>query len=341
MPATMQSEMKHQTSPREPRGFGEDLRALGDAVPHKAIFAVLLLAWVALFHFLGNPTLGYINTRSMFGWMRNIYAHSTDDSLGMFIPLVVVALLWWKREELAAAQKQVWWPPLALFGLGLVLHVVGYTVQQTRLSVVGFFFGVYAIVGLLWGWQMLRTTFFPFFLFAFAVPLVGEMDNLTLPLRHLATKITVMLSHLLGIDVLQEGTQIKDPADHFKYDVAAACSGLRSLTTMLMLGCIFGFVAFKSNARRAALIASALPLAILGNVMRLQSIVVSANWKYDQMMQAQSSVALAGQAAQAMGNYVHEHTIFKLVPYIPAFVGMTLLARWLREEEEPRKAASA
>ena len=330
----MQSEMKQPTTNREPRGFGEDVRALGDAVPHKAIFAALLLAWVALFHFFGNPTLGYINTRSMFGWMRNSYVQSTDDSLGMFIPFVVLALLWWKREELAAAQKKVWWPPLALFALGVVLHVVGYTVQQTRLSIVGFFFGLYAIVGLLWGWQMLRATFFPFFLFAFTVPLTGEMEGLTLPLRQLATKITVVVSHLLGINVLQEGTLIKDQAGHFAYNVEAACSGLRSLTTMLTLGCIFGFTTFRSQWKRGVLIASAIPLAVFGNVVRLLGIVVSANWKYDQMIQAQQPVSVAEQAAQALGSYVHEHSLLKLIPYVPAFIGMMLLARWLREEDE-------
>ena len=63
--------------------------------------------------------------------------------------------------------------------------MVGYTVQQTRLSVVGFFCGLYAMMGMLWGWQWLRATFFPFFLFAFMLPLTGEMEGLTLPLRKL------------------------------------------------------------------------------------------------------------------------------------------------------------
>jgi exosortase len=334
----MQSETKQDTAPAA-RGFADELRSLGEAVPHKAIFAVLLLAWAALFHFYGNPTLGYINTRSMFGWLQNSYDQSTDDSLGMFIPLIVLVLLWWKREELSAVRKQVWWPPLALFVLAALLHIVGYTVQQTRPSVVAFFLGIYAMVGLLWGWPMLRTTFFPICLFAFMVPLPSDLDGWTLPLRLLATKITVIISHIIGIDVMQEGTLLKDRAGHYSYNVEAACSGLRSLTTMLMLGCIFGFTAFQSNWKRAALIASAIPLAILGNVIRLLGIVLSANWKYDQMIQARQPVVLAEQAAQALGAFVHDHTVLKLVPYIPAFVGMMLLARWLREDAEQRNAA--
>ena len=189
------------TAPAERRGFLKELRAFSDAIPHKALLAVLLLAWVALFHFYGNPTLGYVSTRSLFGWLKNSYEQSADDNFGMFILPAVLALLWWKRAELAAAPKRFWWPPVLLLLLGALLHLTGYTVQQTRLSVIGFFFGLYGIMGMLWGWAMWRALFFPYFLFAFAMPLTGELDGLTLPLRYVATKITVMFSHLGGIDV--------------------------------------------------------------------------------------------------------------------------------------------
>jgi exosortase len=332
----MQSEDKPETTTAAPkgRGFMDELRALGETVPHKALFAILLLAWVALFHFYGNPTLGYISTRSLFGWLKNSYDQSADDNFGMFILPAVLALLWWKRAELAAAPKRFWWPPLLLLVFGALLHLVGYTVQQTRLSVIGFFFGLYAIIGMLWGWQMWRAVFFPYFLFAFAMPLTGELEGLTLPLRYIATKITVMFSHLGGIDVVQKGTEIESGGGHFKYNVEAACSGLRSLTTMLMLGCIFGFTAFKSNWKRAALIASAFPLAICGNVIRLFSIVIAASWKYDEMIAAKQPLAAARAAAQELGTLVHDHSVIKLAAYVPAFVGMMLLARWLREDGE-------
>ena len=324
-----------------PRGFLEELRAFGDAIPHKALLGVLVLAWVAVFHFYGNPTLGYINTRSMFGWLKSSYDQSTDDNFGFFIPPVVLLLLWWKRAELAAAPKRFWWPPLLLLLLGALLHLAGYTVQQTRLSVIGFFFGLYAILGMLWGWAMWRALFFPYFLFAFTLPLTGELEGFTLPLRYVATKITVLISHVAGFAVVQKGTLIESAGGHFSYNVEAACSGLRSLTTMLMLGCIFGFTAFKSNWKRAVLIASAVPLAICGNVIRLMSIVVAASWKYDEMVAAKQPLAAARAAAQELGGLVHDHSIIKLAAYVPAFVGMMLLARWLREDGERAGDVSA
>ena len=61
---------------------------------------VVLVAWLALFHFLGNSTLGYIETRSLFGWMHYSYSQQPDDEHGFIIPLVILVMFWWKRREL-------------------------------------------------------------------------------------------------------------------------------------------------------------------------------------------------------------------------------------------------
>ena len=80
---------------------------------------------------------------------------------------------------------------------------------------VAFFLGLYAITGLIWGRAWMKATFFPYFLFAFMLPLTNDMEGLTLPLRQLATKLTVLVSQGLGIDVVQQGTQIFDRANRF------------------------------------------------------------------------------------------------------------------------------
>lgn len=315
----IEPEKKMNDSSPQTRGIAEEIRVFGRAIPHKALFAILLLAWIGLFHFLGNPNLGYAGlTSSLFNWLRIVYNSNPDETLGPYIPLVIIALIWWKREELSAVEKHVWWPALAGFALAALLHIAGYTIQQARVSIVAFVIGLYSLTGLLWGYRWMRATFFPVFLFAFAVPLTTDMEGLTLPLRQLATTITVMASRVLGINVIQEGTLMFDAAHRFQYNVEAACSGLRSLTTMLALGCIFAFTCFQQNWKRGLLILSAVPFAVIGNALRLLTIVIAAE-----------------SAGQAAGNYVHKHPLFSLIPYVPAMVGMSLMARWLRKD--PRK----
>ncbi len=299
-------------------GFVAELRAFGGRLPHKGLFLVLLGAWLALFHYVGSGVLGYgghVATPSIFEWLGQLYHFAPDESIGKFIPVVVLALMWWKRAALMEVRKDIWWPGLLLILFALLLHVLGYMVQQQRVSLVAFFVGLYALTGLLWGPVWMKATFFPYFLFAFTMPFNNYAERITLPLRHLATSITVAVSHVMGIDVIQQGTRILDPAGRYQYNVEVACSGLRSLTTMLALACIFAFISFTWTWKRVLLIGLAIPLAVMGNSLRLMTIVIAAE-----------------NYGQATGDYVHEHWLFSLVPYIPVMIGLVLMGRWLRDE---------
>jgi exosortase len=313
MATKTQANAEGDASPSIAEEWAEFWRSL----PRKGMFFVLLAAWLGLFHFLGNSTLGYVESASLFEWLHYVYSQSADDNHGYFIPLVVLGLMWWKRRELKSVPKRAWWPALILIAFGLALHVVGFMVQQTRVSVVGFFVGIYGLMGLTWGYAWLKSTFFPFFLFAFCVPLATLSEPITFPLRLLVTKITGFISEQgLGINVVCDGTRIFDPEGTFQYEVAAACSGIRSLTATLALALIFGFVLFGTWWKRAVIIASALPLAVAGNVFRLSMIIIAAE--------------IWGQDA---GTYVHDNSWLSLLPYVPALGGLFLLSHWLKEKD--------
>ncbi len=321
----------------------DEVRESVSAVPHKGVFLILLLSWIGLFHFFGNSTFGYANTPSLFGWLLNIYQHSPDDeSFAYLVPILMTALLWWKRAELVALPKAGWWPSCILLFCAVVLHLVGYVIQQQRISVVGLFLGLYALTGIVWGWRWLKATFFPMFLLAFLIPLPMDLEGMTLPLRLVSTKISVSIGHLLGIsDVAGDGTLIVFPERHLRYEVEAACSGLRSLTVMTAMSCIFAFVTFKSHWKRLLVIASAAPLAILSNSLRLLSIIIGGNWKYDQLKSSGLPLSEVRLGAQSFGGYIHDHAVIKLVPYALGFVGLMLLAKWLRDQAEtPAEAES-
>jgi exosortase len=300
-------------------GFLAELRAVGAHLPHKGLFLVLLLAWFALFQFLGNSVLGYFPTPSLFGWLSAVYKSSPDDSLGQFIPIAVLALLWWKRSQLGAIPKDYWWSALPLFVVALLLHVLGYTVQQTRISLVAFFLGLYALTGMVWGWRWMRATFFPFFLFTFMMPLNTYAEAITFPLRLLATRITVFVSEsLLAMGVRGDGTRIIDLTDGYQFDVAAECSGIRSLSTMLALTSVVAFISFQRPWKRVLVIFAAFPVALISNVFRLLTIIV-----------AKKNISTSAAMS------VHEGFVFSIWPYVPAVICLFLLVRWLGEDAPP------
>jgi exosortase len=141
-------------------------------------------------------------------------------------------------------------------------------------------------------------------------------------LRLLATRISTGVSHFLGINVIQDGTRLFDAQMAYQYEVAAACSGMRSLTATLALAVILAFVLFKGPGRRAILIAAAIPLAIVANVFRLTTIIIAAE-----------------AFGQQTGDWVHSNSVMSMLPYLPAFGGLLLLGHLLREDG-PRKEAS-
>src|SRR6266567_8219982 len=297
----------------KPAGTLQDLVAFWQSLPDKPLFFSLAALWVVFFQLLGNSTFGYTDTPSLFGWLNYAYNNSSDDAHGRLVPFVVLALVWFKRQELIATPKASWWPALSLVVMGLLLHAASYVTQQTRVSVIAFFTGLYGLTGLVWGRHWLKASFFPYFLFIFCFPLGTLADKVTFPLRILATKITVGIAHtLLGNDGIQNGTSIWEPTGRFQYEVAAACSGLRSLTAVFALATIYGFVDFRKTWPRLILVAAAFPLALAGNVVRLSTIIIAAE--------------TFGQRA---GNYVHDSAWFSLLPYLPPFLGLVILGHWL------------
>jgi exosortase len=309
--------MKSDTTPNTERNrsFREELAEFWQSLPYKPVFFSLFAAWLALFHFLGNSTFGYLDTGSLFAWLEYAYDMQPDDSHGRLIPLVVLALYWINRQQLIALPKEPWWPAITLVTAGLALHAVGFLIQQTRVSVIAFFIGLYGLTGIVWGRAWLRATFFPFFLFAFCFPMGTLAEQITFPLRIMVSQISVGVGNLLGIEVVRVGTQLIG-ANGFNYDVAPACSGIRSLTALLALTTIYGFLTFNSAWKRILMMSLAIPLALLGNVARVTGVII-----------------VAQAFGEDAGTRFHDGAGF--VTFAVALAAVILVARFLRDPKHP------
>lgn len=301
--------------------FWTEFKSVWAQLPNKGLFFGLLGAWLLLFQFFGNGTFGYVDTPSIFRWMWGAYngSKATDDGHGNIVPLGVFLLFWLSRKQLLAVSFRVWWPALLIVVGALALHVVSYAVQQPRVSIAALFIGIYGLMGVAWGPQWLQRSFLPFSLFVFAMPLGLQAEVITFPLRLFVTALVQWIaSNLLGFEVIQVGTGLFDSSMSYQFDVAPACSGLRSLAATMMLAYGYGLVLFGASWRWLVMLASAVPLAVLGNTFRLLIIVIAGEF-----------------GGQDWGNQVHDNPLFSMLPYVPVIVGLALLGQWLTSKPQP------
>lgn len=318
----MQAEALEKPPVSEPAfaNFAQEFQFYWAKLPDSSVFLGLVAAWVLLFQFFGWTSAMAGRTDSLFGWMWEKWTDPANDaSHGKLIPWVVLGLLWLRRKNLVEAARGVWWPALIGLGFALLLHVVGYVVQQPRLSMVALFAGGWILTGLVWGPEMLKVTFFPFVIFGFCLPMGGTFaQGLTLPLRLLAAKGAFFMTHdVLDVSVMRVGTKLVDPNGVYgSFDVAAECSGIRSFIALLAITTIFSVLTMRTFWKRAVMICAVIPLCLICNTLRITTIILAAN---------AFKTAAAGRLVDSYFGYV---------TYGIAICGVLLLGKFLKDKPE-------
>ena len=239
----------------------------------------------ALFHLMGSVPHIHAAGRSVLVWLMNrwndqgISMGSGDYSHGFLVPIASLYVIWIQRDDLIRATKKMSGLGLALVILALLGHYLGVKTQQARLSILSLIGLCWSIPFYLYGWQVAKRLIFPCSFLIFAVPL-NFLDGLTYPLRKINTTVSVEILQFLGLDVKQVGTGIFGPPYNssatLKLDVADPCSGIRSLTAMMALTAIYGYLVLPGLWRKWVLFLCAIPLAMAGNVFRIVSIGIMA-----------------------------------------------------------------
>jgi exosortase len=114
------------------------------------------------------------------------------------------------------------------------------------------------------------------------VPVPDTVLNLVaFPLQLMATKVSAGLINFCSIPVYREGNML-----YFlqtQLEVAEACSGIRSIMSLTMLSVIFAYIATGSRWRQAMLVFSAIPIAMIANIVRVTGTGVLAHFFGDQV----------------------------------------------------------
>jgi exosortase len=202
-------------------------------------------------------------------WADPNYSH------GFLIPLIAGYLVWSRKDTLTKVTLQPSaWGALVV-SLSLVLLVVGRAMEilgggQGVLFVKGFSLLLTCAGAVLWflGTDHLTRLAFPLAYAVFMLPLPeGVFRAVTLPLQSYATSVTTAALQVVSIPTLREGNLIYLPS--VTLGVTEACSGIRSLLTLLAGAVALGYFTLRPWWQRVLLVSSVVPIAILTNALRV------------------------------------------------------------------------
>jgi exosortase len=221
------------------------------------LFAAFLLSGLLVIMYV--PVL---DSMSRQWWDDPNYGH------GLLVPVFVAYILWrertpWRTVSVRASDYGL---PIMLSALGLlILGMLGAELFTARVSLLILISGIIVFLA---GWQVLRSIAFPIGYLFFMIPLPTLVYyQLTFPLQLWASRLGAHGLVMLGVHTVREGNLLILP--NATLEVVEACSGVRSLLSLLAAVVAYGYLAEQRTWKRCLLVVLAVPIVILSNGLRL------------------------------------------------------------------------
>jgi len=200
------------------------------------------------------------------------WASDENYSHGFLVAPFALLALWKARGALRALPARPHPAGLAVVVLGILLLTIGQFGAELFLTRVSLLVVVIGSVLYLWGAAHVRHAAFALVLLLLVIPLPSLILNrVSFPLQLLASRTAETALSVAGVPVLREGNVLVLP--HGALEVAQACSGIRSLASLVAVALIIA-----RPGRRALFAALAVPVAVIANAVRVAGTGLAAAW---------------------------------------------------------------
>jgi exosortase len=202
-------------------------------------------------------------------WQDPDYGH------GIFVPLFSAFIVSRERRrwsEVAIQPSNVGFVVMFLATCLLFLGTLGAELFLSRISMLVLLAGVIIFLA---GWAALRAVSFPLAYLIWMIPIpVIVYNQLTFPLQLLASRLAASSLEVFQIPVLRDGNILI--MSNYSVEVVEACSGIRSLVSLMAIAVAFGHLVSPRFSMRATLCLLMIPIAILTNALRIMGAAILA-----------------------------------------------------------------
>lgn len=222
-----------------------------DALLFYSLVAVFLVAYFPIYRQLVNA------------WLED-----SNNSHGLLVPFIATYIAWTIRHKADSVDPNSSRLGLFLLLVSLSIYLIGIIGGIVFFPRLSFVITLIALILYNYGWQMVRVFLFPLLFLFFMIPIPETLLGLvSYPLQLIVSDFSAGIISFLGIPVFQEGNLL-----HFakySFEVTEACSGIRSLVALIALASCLSYMIAQSYWARFILLVSSIPLATLGNLIRV------------------------------------------------------------------------
>ncbi len=252
-----------------------EIKSANYNLPKLAIVMASLLYLVVI----NGYATGYEYQRTSLGWW--MWKHWTDPrtewGFGMLI-LPLLSILVWKNKSsiLSVEHKPAIYSGMFLIVFSLFMYFAGYKANERFIGFAAMQLLVGSMVIYFFGWKYFFNIWWLWLIFGMMWPWLFLEEPISFKLQLIMVKFTTGFLNLIGDPAVANGTSILSKAtetmaegERYQLNIAAACSGLRSLFALVMIGLIYVYVFLKVEWKRWVLCFLIPVVAVFGNFVRM------------------------------------------------------------------------
>jgi exosortase D (VPLPA-CTERM-specific) len=249
----------------------------------------------------------------------NIQWDNGDNSYCYLIIPLFIYLCWEKKDNFRFDEYE--WNPWGGFPvlLSIMLIFFGELGSVEALIHIGMVGCIISVMYIIYGSRLLHL-WFPLLILAFIIPLPPFVNRIvTFHLKLAASSMSVSMLRIFGVSVLQDGNIID--LGFTQLQVVDACSGLRYLMPLILMGLLFGYFYCRRWWQNALLLIAVIPLSIVVNAIRIFFTGMLHVWGYPELAE----------------DFFHDFSgwiVFILAGAI--LFGLCLMLKWIGERRKTR-----